>query len=200
MSDTIMQKKTRSFLAILLPADAKKIIHQVSSGLRQLPVDVKWVEEENYHLTLKFFGSLTTDEIQRVHDTLNRLTPQMEQFTLSYGGGGVFPNLKQPRVIWVGLTGEVEKLSRLHAKIEEKLFTAGFPKEEKKFRPHLTIGRFRSDSNLDLFIKFLKENPLPQHLGNISVQEFHLMKSTLAREGPHYASLAVYPLHKKESP
>ncbi|HHW41129.1 MAG TPA: RNA 2',3'-cyclic phosphodiesterase [Syntrophomonadaceae bacterium] len=199
MVDTSVQKKTRSFLAILLPDAVKKAIHQVSSPFRKLPLDVKWVEERNYHLTLKFFGSLTASEIQRVHDTLKQLTPDVEQFSLSYGGFGVFPNLMRPRVVWLGLAGEVERLIQLYTKIEEKLFTAGFPREEKKFRPHLTLGRFRSNANIDLFIKFVNENPLPDHIGNINVDELHLMESRLTPGGPHYTSLAAYPLRKKSS-
>ncbi len=197
MLDSFGQKKTRSFLAILLPDAVKKTIHQVTSPFRLLPLDVKWVEERNYHLTLKFFGPITANEIQRLHHTLNQLTTHVEQFILSYGGFGVFPNLMRPRVVWLGLDGEVESLNRLYTKIEEKLFAAGFPREEKKFRPHLTLGRFRSNVNIDLFIKFVKENPVPDHIGNFDVVELHLMESKLTPAGPHYTSLAAYPLRKK---
>jgi len=195
--DSASQKKTRSFLAILIPDAVKKAIHQVTSPFRLLPLDVKWVEERNYHLTLKFFGPITASEIQRVHDALNQLTPHVEQFSLSYGGFGVFPNLMRPRVVWLGLAGEVESLIQLYTKIEEKLFTAGFPREEKRFRPHLTLGRFRSNSNIDQFLKIVKENPVPDHIGNFDVVELHLMESRLTPGGPHYTSLAAFPLRKK---
>lgn len=201
MSNTTGHGKIRSFLAILLPSDIKKAIHQqFSSKLKKLPLDIKWVEEENYHLTLKFFGSLDVKDIQQINNILNQIIPQIEQFTLSYEGLGVFPDLVNPRVIWLGLSGEVEKLKTLHSKIENELSAAGFPREEKKFQPHLTIGRFRSNSNLELFIKFFnefREAPFSPQIRDIEVQELHLMKSVLTPAGPRYSSLAAYPLRKK---
>ncbi|MGB9792379.1 MAG: RNA 2',3'-cyclic phosphodiesterase [Thermacetogeniaceae bacterium] len=203
MSNNASREKIRSFLAILLPGDIRKAIHQqFSSKLKKLPLDVKWVEEENYHLTLKFFGSLNAKEIQQINKILNRVIPQIEQFTLSYEGLGVFPDLANPRVIWLGLSGEVEKLKMLHSKIENELSAAGFPREEKKFQPHLTIGRFRSNSNLEMFIKYfneLREAPFSSQIRDIEVQELHLMKSVLTPAGPRYSSLAAYPLRKNSS-
>lgn len=201
MSKTTDREKIRAFLAILLPEDVKKAIHlQFASRLKELPLDVKWVEEENYHLTLKFFGSLREKEIQRIHNIMEQVTPQIEQFTLSYEGLGVFPDLAHPRVIWLGLSGEVEKLKMVHAKIEKELSAAGFPREERGFQPHLTIGRFRSNSNLELFIEFfneVKEAAFSSQFRNIEVQELHLMKSILTPSGPRYSSLKSYPLRKK---
>lgn len=201
MYKTTGQGKTRAFLAILLPDAIKKAIYaQFSSKLKKLPLDVKWVEEENYHLTLKFFGYLSAKEIQKIHNIMNQLTPQIEQFTLSCEGLGVFPDLSNPRVIWLGLSGELEKLKTVHAKIERELSAAGFPVEEREFQPHLTIGRFRSDSNLELFIEFFdkaKEIPFSPQFRDIEVQEIHLMKSVLTPSGPRYSSLKAYPLRKK---
>ncbi|MDH7578449.1 MAG: RNA 2',3'-cyclic phosphodiesterase [Bacillota bacterium] len=198
MTASFEPKKIRSFLAILLPDDVKSQIYHYTSPLRRLPLDLKWVAKENYHLTLKFFGSLTKSQIDRVNLYLNELAPQVNSFFLNYGGWGLFPNQRHPRVLWVGLGGAaLNALQKLWLELENDLSKLGFPKEEKRFHPHITLGRFRSAANIELLFPIMEKSPLAKEMGSFPVADLHLMESKLGPTGPSYASLSAYPLRTK---
>lgn len=184
----------RCFVAILLTDEAKSNIYRVTEPFRQFPLDVKWVERENYHLTLKFLGSLDPSRVEKADAILAGITREHDRFALSYGGLGMFPHPRRPRVLWLSLAGDVESLLALQLKLEKGLVAAGFLHEEKIFRPHLTLGRFRSTAHLDAFYNKYREIPVAKNIGTFPVPELHLMESKLTPAGPHYTSLASYPL------
>ncbi|NPV28283.1 MAG: RNA 2',3'-cyclic phosphodiesterase [Firmicutes bacterium] len=197
MENAFGPKKIRSFLAVLLPDDVKNQIYQHLNPICRLPLDIKWVEKENYHLTLKFFGSLTESEIRKISLFLTELTPQVDSFSLKYGGWGLFPNRRHPRVLWLGLGGDaLDALHNLWLKIENGLLNHGFPREEKSFHPHITLGRFRSPANIELLLIKMKGSPLSGEIGSFPVSELHLMESKLSPAGPSYSSLAAFPLRR----
>jgi 2'-5' RNA ligase len=188
-----MNKKVRSFLAILLPEELKKKIYQSLTPLRQLSLDVKWVEEENYHLTLKFLGSLTTEEIHKVDALMFGLAAKETPFYLKCGKLMLFPNQRRPRVISLSLEGDLQTLQVLQKKIDDKLTDTIFSTDKKIFRPHITLGRLRSLRNIrDLFKIMSDSEPLLDD--KFKVNEFFLMASQLTPQGPHYTPLASFPL------
>lgn len=196
MSGSLKPEKTRSFLAVLLSDVLKNRIYQVTESLRQLPLDMKWVEKENYHLTLKFFGFLTKSQLEQINLYLHELTPKLACFSLKFGGWGLFPNEKRPRVLWLGIDGDVDYLLQLHSQLENDLARLGFPPEEKRFHPHLTLGRLRSSSNIESLLKKVKESPLAQNIGSFPVAKLHLMESKLGPAGARYFVLSSYPFRR----
>lgn len=190
----VKDNKIRTFVAILLPEHVKTRIYQITFSLRQIPIDIKWVDQENYHLTLKFFGNLTKNEIAKVDQVLTHLVFQEYHFFLTYGGWGLFPNQECPRVIWLGLGGDLSHLQDLWIKLENAFAKIGFPREDKTLHPHITLGRIRSSSNIKLFLKKMQDITLSKKMGSFTVKEIHLMESKLSSKGPLYTSLHSYPL------
>lgn len=186
-----MNKDVRSFLAILLPEELKKRIYKSLAPLRRLSLDVKWVEEENYHLTLKFFGSLTAEKIRRVSELLPHLAAKTPPFHLQCGGLIVFPNRRRPRVICLSLEGDLQLLHALQSKIDAQLADAGFPREKKRFHPHITLGRLRSLRNSHALFKMMSDGGELVENG-FEVDKFFLMASQLTPQGPHYTPLASF--------
>lgn len=184
----------RCFLAILLPAEVRGLIYQKAAAYRTLQLDVKWVEEENYHLTLKFFSSLPVHATEKISVIMNKIAEGTSSFELSFGSAGVFPNRKRPKVLWLGLGGQVGRLLELQSRIEQELSLAGFPGSAQSFQPHLTLGRFRSEGRLEMLFQRLESEPVSQNMGAFRVEAVHLMKSRLTPAGPVYTPLAVYPL------
>ncbi len=185
-----MSEKTRSFTAILLPSDLQQRISASVEPLSKLPLDVKWVEKNNLHLTLKFFGSLTRAEIQKAVNQLKILAQQEEPFYLQCGELMALPNSSHPRVICLSLKGEVKKLQLLWQKIEQSLARVGFPQEKRKrFHPHITLGRFRSRGEWALIEEYAGHFPNDK----ILVSQIHLMASKLTTRGPIYTPLAEIP-------
>jgi len=188
---------TRSFIAVLLPPWIKRGIYQSTAPLYQLPLDIKWVEEENYHLTLKFFGSLTHEEIQKAKRFLEAFTAAIKPFYMHCGELMVFPNWRRPRVLSLSLKGEIKLLQDLWHQLETGLASIGFLEEKRKrFNPHITLGRFRSGN--DALEKMIRERAGHVPVEKFLVQELYLMASKLTPKGPEYTALARYPFQVKE--
>jgi len=190
------EKKIRTFVAVLLPDAVKAKISEFVRPLRKLPADVKWVEEENFHLTLKFLGELTEAEVGKLDCLLAGLFTRENAFLLDYGGWGVFPSRENPRVLWIGLGGDIDYLQEIQGKVEDICADAGFPRDRKKFHPHITLGRIRSRGNLEVLLREA-QNTLPSELqGSFLVERIYLMESKLSRSGPLYTPLNFYPLSR----
>ena len=141
-----MDDKIRAFIAIelgddvhgMLKAAQDEIIKKTPDGSR----GVSWVKAGNIHLTLKFLGDIDTKDIGTVSEAIEKSTAGLAPFNLAIGGAGAFPTITNPRVIWVGV-GESAQLLLLQENIDNNLAAAGYPKEEREFKPHLTLGRVK---------------------------------------------------------
>lgn len=175
----------RAFIAIPAPEVIKDQAEQVRRLLAQTNPDVKWVEYDNYHLTLKFLGDIDDRQLREVRDRLYQVAEYCPPFCLRVNGLGFFPNKRKPRVVWMGLNGDIEKAEFLAERIDAYVQDLGF-EPEKIHRFHITLGRIRSERNVEellnkarLLEATTRSNPFP-------VQAFYLMESRLSREGPHY--------------
>jgi 2'-5' RNA ligase len=183
----------RCFVAIALPPPVKALLVRVQEALRRADADVKWVEEENLHLSLKFLGDLDDDAVARLKGILSVEALRWPALSLRYDGIGTFPERGEPRVVWAGCGGDLETLAALAASVERAAEQLGVPRERKPFVAHLTIGRVKSGRNvkrLQAAIAVQREVPL----GKDDVKEFVLYRSTLTNEGPIYESIASFPL------
>ena len=115
------EKPKRVFLAIDLPGDVKEQIVTIQNKLKFLLEGVRWVRPEGIHLTLKFFGDIREDEIARISEVITEKTRDAAPMTLNTDKIGAFPNLERPRVLWLGMTGDVDKLLTLQQEIETGL-------------------------------------------------------------------------------
>jgi 2'-5' RNA ligase len=178
----------RSFLAIELPKPILRKIEEVQGDLRLTRADVRWVNPEKIHLTLKFFGDIEESRIDPIVKSIEKPVKNTLPFSLKVRGVGAFPQMKNPRVIWMGLVEEREALSSLQKQIETQLEEIGFQPEDRSFRPHLTLGRMRSSrgkGDLAGRIEKYKE----EEFGDLHVERVVLFKSDLKPTGPIYTAL-----------
>jgi RNA 2',3'-cyclic 3'-phosphodiesterase len=184
----------RTFLAIEIPKEVLEQFERLQYRLdRSLTGVVRWAKKGSTHLTLKFFGSITERDIRSIEDTLKAMSPALAPIPIAVGTMGVFPNLSRPRVLWVGITEGLKELTALQAKIEAALETAGFAREERAYRPHLTLGRMKADrriEGLDKAIESYKEFSA----GSFTANEMILFRSDLKPTGPVYTELAKFKL------
>ncbi|MGE5379787.1 MAG: RNA 2',3'-cyclic phosphodiesterase [Methylocystaceae bacterium] len=178
----------RLFIALDVRDDLRHLINKGIEKARSYQADIKWVEEHNLHLTIKFLGDQPEAEIPKIISELEKVTPG--QIKLSLTGVGYFPNQNRPRTIWLGIGGEIARANGLAAATDNKLeFLHLTP--EKKRQWHLTLGRVRSERNFNLL-----QPQLEPAFKNLHGQEWHLdsftlYQSTLTPGGPIYQ-----PLHK----
>ncbi|MGD9100803.1 MAG: RNA 2',3'-cyclic phosphodiesterase [Anaerolineae bacterium] len=185
----------RSFVAIDLPDSTKSVLDETAQRLRrQAPQrSVRWSRVTGIHLTLKFLGDVAESDLPRVEDVLAQIGQRHAPFALTVGGVGCFPNLKRPRVVWVGVQEESGALAALQRDVVKGLVPLGFEPEKRAFHPHLTLGRAkRGVRPADL--RRLGEVIAAAEVGeldNIQVASFRLMRSDLRPSGAVYTSLAA---------
>ena len=138
-----MTQTLRTFIAIKLPDAVTAAINEVQEGLRSHGIKLRWVKPENIHLTLKFLGDIEKDTIEKIKETIYDSVNSLDPVSLFAKGVGVFPGIKRPRVVWVGVAGEIESLIGLQKRLEEGLEHLGFEKETRPFKGHLTVGRVK---------------------------------------------------------
>ncbi len=145
-----MDKTSRLFIAISLPADVKMAL-QHSIDLLQQQISnktVRWVKPDNIHLTLRFLGDTAVSKIPQLTAALDELNAVQQSFSLQLNQLGCFPNKKHPRVLWVGLQGEIRQLIALKQAVDHTLQQVDYPLETRKYNPHLTIGRVKDSAKL----------------------------------------------------
>lgn len=182
----------RAFIALEVSDAIKETLARAESHLKYSGADVKWVNPDAIHLTLKFLGDITDNKAEEVRSALDSISLKAKSFELTVEGIGAFPGTGHPRVIWAGLEkGAVETVS-LAGRIDEEMAMLGFTRESRPFSPHLTIGRVRSARNIGkLMEKFasvassIAFSAAPQH----KVSSLILFQSTLTPHGSIYTKI-----------
>jgi 2'-5' RNA ligase len=178
----------RSFLAIELPKPILRKIEEVQGDLRLTRADVRWVSPEKIHLTLKFFGNIEESRIDPIFKSIEESVQNALPFSLKVRGVGAFPQMKNPRVIWMGLVNGSEALISLQKQIEDQLEKIGFQPEGRPFHPHLTLGRMKSSRGKNELVGRMEKHK-EEEFGDLPVERVVLFKSDLRPSGPIYTPL-----------
>lgn len=187
----------RAFIAIELTAEIQKHLDEITSAFRRQlgSVPVRWVPAGNIHLTLKFLGDVSVANIKVLTDIMKTEVAGHRPFEVSVGGAGAFPNNHRPRVIWVGVEAPSE-LGLIQSGVEAAMARLGYPREDRAFSPHLTLGRVsrNADSNdIHAISKALESNKVG-FLGATCVREICLFRSDLQPSGAVYTKIFNAPL------
>lgn len=177
----------RAFVALELPKNLRERMGEISRALDAGGATVRWVHPDQMHLTLRFLGDITRAQGKSIAEAMHDAAAlQPTPIKLGVGGLGAFPNKRNPRVIWVGLTPH-EGLNRVQQAIDRAAVELGIEEEKREWAPHLTLGR----------VKFVeKHSPLLKRLKSVRVETFYytcdtvtLYQSTLTPDGPVYRPL-----------
>ena len=165
----------------------------IQEQLKQSRAAVRWVRPSSIHLTLKFLGNVHPDQVEDIAAAAALAVRDETPISLWAGGIGAFPSVRKPRVIWVGLGGEVERLAKIQAGLESVLEPLGFAREGRGFRPHLTLGRVKDRRRLQRLIDAMSTLTLPE-FNSFDADEIILYKSDLRPTGAIYTKLHRIPL------
>ncbi len=179
----------RTFIAIDLAPGIKAGLETLIRKARKNAGGVKWVKPDAMHLTLKFLGDIPEDSVGTVKALLEKLAGARRPFPLRLKGTGTFPpgNRMSARVLWAGVE-EVPELMELQAALEAECEKAGFPREERAFHPHLTLGRVKSPDGLGPVLDELERHK-ETDLGEMIVAAIIFFQSVLGPSGPKYLVL-----------
>ncbi len=175
----------RLFVAVKVE---QKILDEIEAKLGNLFVDepnVKWVPSKSMHITLKFLGDTDKHKLEDIKNVLDKVNTK--PFKLELFNCGAFPNIKQPNVFWIGVSGNIDQLKHLQKSVENNLTDVGFETEKRSFKPHLTIGRVKRPVNKETiaYIKSMKTH----NFGSYTVKSFFLIESKLTPEGAIYTTI-----------
>ncbi len=194
----------RLFLAIPMPARVQELLARVSATLGAHDWPVRWVGAESAHLTLHFIGETPPERGELVRLGLGSAVARHTAFSLETGDLGVFPHFGKPRVLWLGLIGEVDRLAALQTELGKHLEKLDFEVDSRLSHPHITLGRVRDDppANLGAQVQQAFNEPeigwtVAETGGPFEVTEVLLIRSYLKRDGAWHEPIARYPLVRK---
>jgi len=184
----------RSFLAFELPQEIKRTIFNVSEDVRRFSLDVRWVKASNIHLTIVFMGNVLSEHLEGINDEVLKVCKRYGPFNISLKSIGVFSNRRNPRVMWVGLEGDIERMSYFRDALQKRLKSFGVKEEKRRFNPHLTLGRFRKSSKPSELLDDLLSRYHDLASSVCTLEELVLFKSDLNPKGAVYTKLNTWPL------
>ncbi len=185
-----MLESIRSFLAFDIESDTVlNRLAAVQNLLVQTGADLKLVEPQNIHITVRFLGNITPTMVEKIFEEMKKV--QFFSFTVQIKGLGAFPDLRYSRVVWAGITEGADQLKSVFSQLEPRLRGLGFTPDHKGFSPHLTIARVRSGRNKAQLAAFVTENA-NYDFGTIKAKCLRLKKSNLTPKGPIYSTLKEF--------
>jgi len=189
----------RTFIAIDFPKEILEKISRIITFLQSQTTEkaLKWVETDIMHLTLKFIGEISEDAVRDVQTIMRHTLQGQNAFEVSIEGLGMYPNPKNPRVVWLGISAE-KALFDIQKNLDLALQKINIPSEKRGFSPHLTIARLRKSTDVKT-IRLIGET-LSQFkvdsLGTVLIKEIRLYQSQLTPTGPIYTPLLKIPLNQ----
>ncbi|MCB0213733.1 MAG: RNA 2',3'-cyclic phosphodiesterase [Anaerolineae bacterium] len=186
----------RTFIAIELPDEARRVVTNLQNRLKGLapPHTVRWTAVQNIHLTLHFLGDTDATHIEKISQALQSSIAASQPFKLTLGGLGAFPNVRRPRILWIGVQGDTDPLVAVHQRLGQALDAAiGFTPEKRPYWPHLTIGRIIQGvpaRHLTQLSQTLETEQAVGRLVKFEVMHISLIKSELKPTGSIYTPLA----------
>jgi RNA 2',3'-cyclic 3'-phosphodiesterase len=182
----------RSFLALDLPGQISDFLENVSNELKKSRADVRWVNPKSIHLTIKFLGNIDRAAICEIETVLKPIFAEQTPIQLRVSNVGVFPNPRQPRIIWAGIEDPTGCIMRIVPIIEDAFFKIGFAKESRPFTPHLTLGRSRSAEGRERLISAMSALKFDGPV--FAIHRAILFQSVLNPAGANYSALSVFQL------
>ena len=184
----------RVFCAIEIPSRTRQRVLQHITKLRASVPDVRasWSRENSVHLTLKFFGEIPEALVNNLGTAISRAVSGVVPFPILIADSGEFPQRRDPRVLWIGVTDLKAQLSNLHQRLETEFEKEGFPRDTRAFHPHLTLARLRNQRGARDIARIHEELSFPPE--EITVTELLLIRSELSSKGSKYTTISTHPL------
>ena len=185
-----MPQPLRLFIAVDVPGETVTVAKRLIERLRRTGIDARWVEPSRLHLTLWFLGNVAPEEVPAICRAIDRAAAAVPPIDLVLRGAGAFPDAANPRTVWLGVREGTAGLVSLHEALGRELEPLGFLPEERRYRPHVTLGRVRhgdpaATRRLAAELAALADLPA----GAAGIDTVSLVASSRGRDGPDYEPL-----------
>lgn len=180
----------RLFVAVRPPDAVLDAVEEVVGGARRSMVGPRWTGRDQWHVTLRFLGHVEGEQVGAISQALDTVS-RMPPFPVRLGGGGAFPRPSRARVVWLGLVGGDDPMTRLAGSVNGAVEPLGFEPEKRDFHPHLTLARLRDPGDVTPAVEALGDGPVGPAF---TVEEVVLYESRLSRKGARYEPLSAVAL------
>ena len=188
------ERLLRTFISVTLPKEIVNLSKMLQTTVTSKKDNVKWVNPGNIHLTLKFLGHTPNTITEKLNGIISNVVSGYSSIDLIIDGTGCFPSSERPRVLWLGVDGELKSLQKLVKELNSELEKIGFPIEENEYVPHITLARVKYPPKVTPDIKeFMNTNYNPI---KFNVSRVRFMSSELFPNGPIYSILGTHFLGK----
>lgn len=184
----------RAFIGIDFSQGLKKEIGELQKELRKYALKGRWKYIDNFHLTLKFLGEINFEQKKEIDDALRKICQNKKTFKLALKDLGTFDGWDSIRVLWLGLSGEIQTLESIHREIDQALLPLGFQREKRKYSPHITLGQ---DLVFHCSLEKIKGIVNQVEFETVKVDHLYLFKSEQIENKRIYTKISQYPLLKK---
>ena len=185
-------KDIRAFLAIEPPVDILEAMGNLQEKLKkEITGKVSWTKPQGNHLTLKFFGNIDENDKKNICAAVEKQVASIPPLSIKIAGTGCFPNSKKPRVLWLGASGDIEKITKLQAQLEEDFEKIGFERENRNFRPHLTLSRIKNPGDVTGVGEAINKY-IHYSAGEFICKEVALFQSKLTPQGAIYSNIKTF--------
>ena len=179
----------RSFIAVNLTDEVRASLARAEEDLRRTGANVRWVAPHNFHLTLVFLGYVEQDKLGEIAATMRSAVAEIKPFDIEFAGVGGLPSPTRPRVVYVGIKDETAGLTKLNEKLAAAMAPFDVKIEDRKYIPHMTLGRVASPKNMEALVEGFKKLA-DREFGILHVGSVELMLSDLKPSGPVYTVAA----------
>jgi 2'-5' RNA ligase len=188
------EKSIRAFLAIEPPEDILQAMSRLQEKLkREINGRISWTRSQGQHLTLKFFSNISKEDVRNICSAVQKQIISQSPLNLRVEKLGAFPDARRPRVLWCGVSGDVEKLINLQKKLDSDFAALGFPAEDRSFQAHLTLARIKDSRDMTGMSEALKKHN-EFTAGDFIPDKLFLFQSNLTMQGAVYTKLAEFAL------
>ena len=186
----------RLFIAADITQRSRLLLNKkVKQFQKIIKQDLKWIEAQKWHITLKFLGETNKSKLTLLDNLLIKSIKNTDEFTLNINDISAFPDLKYPRVLFVSIDRGVSKLKKIHNQVDKQLSSAGFEPDDRNYVPHLTLARTYKQTDRKELAEKIKRIKQDYNLNIYSpISQIHLYQSKLMPDGPLYKKINSYSL------
>jgi 2'-5' RNA ligase len=184
-----MEDTLRAFIALPLPPEVIELVSDLQSRLRSQGLKLRWARPQGMHLTLKFLGDVPASFVADLDQAMQCAVSGCGMLNLAVQGMGVFPGIKRPRVLWLGIGGELERLGELHRRLDAELERIGVARERRPFRAHLTVARVKGAVDARQLLEAVQAHGHYEPR-SFAVRQMVLYQSDLKPQGAVYTAKA----------
>ncbi|MFB6089126.1 MAG: RNA 2',3'-cyclic phosphodiesterase [Candidatus Aenigmatarchaeota archaeon] len=183
----------RSFLGIGISENLKGKCTKIQEEIKKTGANVKLVERNNLHWTVKFLGEISNEETDILKEIMKKTVKNIKPIKVTANGLGTFPNLNYMKTIWVGVSQNEDKFIEILEKVNKKLEKNGFKKDKHEIKPHITLARVKTGKNKEELKKILHKMK-HVNVGEMKINKIHLYESVLKPSGPTYNKIKSFHL------